>query len=156
MQDADNHSVTSSAGSDTISSVSQDGNRFSVATSGYGSDPNRTAKLSFSGTLEQMSPFSNYGASDYSPTLTTLPLPSTHICLIVGKNVEVWTGEEVGEWLESIGLGEYKTVFAENCIEGETLVSMTKADIKELGVEKVGHRVKLDKEIKKILPESNS
>ncbi|XP_067950717.1 protein shank-like isoform X2 [Watersipora subatra] len=119
--DADNHSVTSSAGSDTISSVSQDGNRFSVATSGYGSDPNRTAKFSFS-----------------------------------GKNVEVWTGEEVGEWLESIGLGEYKTVFAENCIEGETLVSMTKADIKELGVEKVGHRVKLDKEIKKILPESNS
>ena len=43
-QDLDNHSVSSSAGSDTISSVSQDGNRFSVATSGYSSDPSRSAK----------------------------------------------------------------------------------------------------------------
>lgn len=49
LQDADNHSVASSAGSDTISSVSQDGNRLSVATSGYSSDPNRSTKLSFSG-----------------------------------------------------------------------------------------------------------
>ena len=64
--------------------------------------------------------------------------------------------DEVGEWLEAIGLGEYKSVFADNCIEGETLVSMTKSDVKELGVEKVGHRVKLDKEIKKLISESSA
>jgi len=48
-QDVDNHSVTSSVGSDTISSVSQDGNRLSVATSGYSSDPSRSNKISISG-----------------------------------------------------------------------------------------------------------
>ena len=48
-KDVDSHSVTSSVGSDTISSVSQDGNRLSVATSGYSSDPSRATKLSFSG-----------------------------------------------------------------------------------------------------------
>jgi len=117
--DGDSHSVTSSVGSDTISSVSQDGNRLSVATSGYSSDPSRATKLSFS-----------------------------------GKNVDSWTTSEVGDWLDAIGLGEYKGVFDENCIEGETLASMSKADIKELGVEKVGHRVKLDKEIKKLVGES--
>ena len=73
---------------------------------------------------------------------------------IAGKNVDSWTTAEVGEWLDAIGLGEYKAVFDENCIEGETLASMSKADIKELGVEKVGHRVKLDKEIKKLVGES--
>lgn len=70
--------------------------------------------------------------------------------------METWSTEEVGEWLDAIGLGEYKAVFADNCIEGETLVSMSKSDIKELGVEKVGHRVKLDKEIKKLIVESNA
>lgn len=74
--------------------------------------------------------------------------------LFAGKNVDLWNTEEVGEWLEAIGLGEYKVVFAENCIEGELLASMSKTDIKELGVEKVGHRVKLDKEIKKLISES--
>ncbi|KAF6025198.1 SHANK2 [Bugula neritina] len=119
--DVDNHSVTSSVGSDTISSVSQDGNRLSVATSGYSSDPSRSNKISIS-----------------------------------GKNVELWSTGEVGVWLDAIGLGEYKAVFAENCIEGETLISLSKADVKELGVEKVGHRVKLDKEIRKLIAESNA
>ena len=50
-KDVDSHSVTSSVGSDTISSVSQDGNRLSVATSGYSSDPSRATKLSFSGNI---------------------------------------------------------------------------------------------------------
>ncbi|KAF6028537.1 SHANK2 [Bugula neritina] len=119
--DVDNHSVTSSVGSDTISSVSQDGNRLSVATSGYSSDPSRSNKISIS-----------------------------------GKNVELWSTGEVEVWLDAIGLGEYKAVFAENCIEGETLISLSKADVKELGVEKVGHRVKLDKEIRKLIAESNA
>ena len=74
--------------------------------------------------------------------------------MVAGKNVDSWTTSEVGDWLDAIGLGEYKGVFDENCIEGETLASMSKADIKELGVEKVGHRVKLDKEIKKLVGES--
>lgn len=78
------------------------------------------------------------------------------INISAGKNVESWSSSEVGEWLEAIGLAEYKAVFAENCIEGETLVSLSKADVKELGVEKVGHRVKLDKEIRKLVAESNA
>jgi len=82
--------------------------------------------------------------------------PIALIVYAAGKNVELWSTGEVGVWLDAIGLGEYKAVFAENCIEGETLISLSKADVKELGVEKVGHRVKLDKEIRKLIAESNA
>jgi len=78
------------------------------------------------------------------------------LLFISGKSVELWSLAEVGEWLDAIGLGEYKGVFSDNCIEGETLVSLSKADVKELGVEKVGHRVKLDKEIRKLIGSSDA
>ena len=48
-----------------------------------------------------------------------------HCFSIAGKNVDSWTTAEVGEWLDAIGLGEYKAVFDVNCCDGETLASMS-------------------------------
>jgi len=48
----------------------------------------------------------------------------------------------IGEWLESIGLGDYAQRFAENAIEVSTLRDLTDQDLKELGV-LLGHRRKM-------------
>jgi class 3 adenylate cyclase/predicted ATPase len=49
----------------------------------------------------------------------------------------------VGEWLQSLGLGQYKAAFRENAIDASTLPSLTAEDLKDLGVALVGHRRKL-------------
>ncbi|KAL5259668.1 hypothetical protein ACHWQZ_G009945 [Mnemiopsis leidyi] len=70
-----------------------------------------------------------------------------------GKHVEDWEAADVAEWLTGLGLGEYKDIFLENDISGPNLLDLTKADLKELGVTKLGHRITLTKEIKSRLSE---
>ncbi|MBV9589126.1 MAG: hypothetical protein JO310_05965, partial [Hyphomicrobiales bacterium] len=49
----------------------------------------------------------------------------------------------VGEWLRSIGLGQYETAFQENEIDSAVLRELTAEDLTALGVNLVGHRRKL-------------
>jgi class 3 adenylate cyclase len=53
---------------------------------------------------------------------------------------------DVGDWLRSLGLGEYEAVFLENKIEGEVLADLTDGDLEKLGVP-MGHRKRLLKAI---------
>ncbi|HKN30795.1 MAG TPA: adenylate/guanylate cyclase domain-containing protein [Roseiarcus sp.] len=50
---------------------------------------------------------------------------------------------DVGDWLRSLGLGEYEPAFRNNEIDGEVLPNLTGDDLRELGVASVGHRRKL-------------
>src|ERR1700677_3832044 len=58
-----------------------------------------------------------------------------------------WSGREtimdVGDWLRSLGLGQYETAFRENEIDGDVLPMLTAEDLKELGVVILGHRRKM-------------
>src|SRR5262245_4423607 len=49
----------------------------------------------------------------------------------------------IAEWLGSIGLGEYARCFSEHAIDQSVLHDLTEQDLKELGVDKVGHRRKI-------------
>jgi class 3 adenylate cyclase/tetratricopeptide (TPR) repeat protein len=49
----------------------------------------------------------------------------------------------VAEWLEGLGLGQYKSAFADNDIDFNVLGELTDADLKELGVSSLGHRKRL-------------
>lgn len=51
-----------------------------------------------------------------------------------------WSVSDVCEWLEAIGLDEHVESFKENEMMGEHLVDITKDDLKELGVKKLGHQ----------------
>lgn len=51
-----------------------------------------------------------------------------------------WAVDDVCQWLKSFGLEEYVEAFSENEITGEHLVDLTKDDLKELGVKKLGHQ----------------
>jgi hypothetical protein len=47
---------------------------------------------------------------------------------------------ELGAWLRSLGLEEYEAVFRENKISEKVLPKLTVEDLKELGVNALGHR----------------
>ena len=48
--------------------------------------------------------------------------------------------QQVADWLEKLGLGQYAQRFAENDIDFAVLAKLTDADLKELGVTSLGHR----------------
>ena len=54
-------------------------------------------------------------------------------------SVEDWELEEVLEWLTDVGLGQYCHVFRAHDIHGKELLALTKQDIRELGLVKLGH-----------------
>jgi class 3 adenylate cyclase/predicted ATPase len=50
---------------------------------------------------------------------------------------------DIGEWLRRLGLARYEAAFRENEIDYEVLPRLTEKDLRELGVDAVGHRRKL-------------
>ena len=53
---------------------------------------------------------------------------------------------DVGDWLRSLGLGQYETLFRENDIDAEVLGDLTDGDLEKFGVS-FGHRKRLLKAI---------
>ena len=54
---------------------------------------------------------------------------------------------DVREWLDSIGLGQYAEAFEQNDIEWVTLPELDHDLLKEIGITSIGHRVALLKAI---------
>ena len=56
---------------------------------------------------------------------------------------------DVGDWLRSLGLGQYLALFREHAIDAEVLPDLTEADLEKFGVP-FGHRKRLIKAIAKL------
>ncbi|KAK9368680.1 hypothetical protein V1509DRAFT_622448 [Lipomyces kononenkoae] len=54
-----------------------------------------------------------------------------------------WDVQEVGSWLEQIGLWQYRDSFMENDITGEVLIHLDHDFLKDLGVSSIGHRLQI-------------
>uniref|UniRef100_A0A3Q2GHQ6 SH3 and multiple ankyrin repeat domains protein 3 n=1 Tax=Cyprinodon variegatus TaxID=28743 RepID=A0A3Q2GHQ6_CYPVA len=67
------------------------------------------------------------------------------------KPLHLWNKYDVGDWLESINLGEHRAGFQEHEIEGSHLPALTKEDFAELGVTRVGHRMNIERALKLLL-----
>jgi len=65
-------------------------------------------------------------------------------------SVKNWDEDRVGEYLRSVKCGEYEKMFRKNHINGENLLEMDKEVLKEMGIDKVGDRVRLFLSIKKL------
>jgi len=63
-------------------------------------------------------------------------------------NVINWNLTDVGIWLESISLQEYIEDFIKNDVEGKELLRLDTTDLKEIGVNKIGHVKRLQAAIK--------
>jgi mitogen-activated protein kinase kinase kinase len=64
--------------------------------------------------------------------------------------VKNWDEDRVCDYLHSVKCGEYEKLFRMNHINGENLLEMDKEVLKEMGIEKVGDRVRLFLGIKKL------
>ena len=50
---------------------------------------------------------------------------------------------DIATWLHGLGLQQYERAFRENAIDATVLLELTAEDLKDLGVNLVGHRRKL-------------
>src|ERR1700681_4995494 len=48
--------------------------------------------------------------------------------------------QQIADWLEKLGLGQYAQRFAENDINFGILADLTDQDLKEIGISSLGHR----------------
>lgn len=65
-------------------------------------------------------------------------------------SVKNWDVDRVCDYLRSVKCGEYEKLFRKNHINGENLLEMDKEVLKEMGIDKVGDRVRLFLGIKKL------
>ena len=67
------------------------------------------------------------------------------------KKVDTWSVDDVGEWLESLDFGVYKDNFTQMNITGRALVAVDQGQMEQsLGIFMPLHRIKLEREIRKI------
>ncbi|KAJ9637744.1 hypothetical protein H2199_007235 [Coniosporium tulheliwenetii] len=52
-----------------------------------------------------------------------------------------WTAGQCADFITSLGLGQYADTFIEEAVTGEELIVLHHADLKEMGVSSVGHRL---------------
>ncbi|KAG9542290.1 hypothetical protein KCU77_g21982, partial [Aureobasidium melanogenum] len=66
----------------------------------------------------------------------------------MSDTVKNWDEQRVAEWLISINCGQYVDIFKNNNITGENLMDMDPATLKEMGVNKIGDRVRIGSQAK--------
>lgn len=57
--------------------------------------------------------------------------------------IQEWSIEGVTEWLDKIQMTEYSKVFTEQAIDGHALTGLQEHHLQEMGINKIGHRVKI-------------
>ncbi|XP_022093446.1 diacylglycerol kinase delta-like isoform X4 [Acanthaster planci] len=67
-----------------------------------------------------------------------------------GESSRAWTPQQVGLWLDSLSLGEYRDNFIRNDIRGSELLTLERRDLKDIGVTKVGHIKRIQQAIKEL------
>ncbi|KAF7197186.1 Serine/threonine-protein kinase STE11 [Pseudocercospora fuligena] len=55
-----------------------------------------------------------------------------------------WDESRVGDWLKSINCAQYVEIFRKNNITGENLMDLDQATLKEMGIKKIGDRVRIN------------
>ncbi|KAI9746360.1 MAG: ATP binding [Claussenomyces sp. TS43310] len=65
-------------------------------------------------------------------------------------SAKAWDEERVCDWLHTVACGAYEKLFRRNNINGENLLEMDKDVLREMGVDKVGDRVRLYIAIRKL------
>jgi SAM domain (Sterile alpha motif) len=87
-----------------------------------------------------------------SPTTRSTPSPSPTPSTFKGNVdlVQQWDEATVGDWLKSVNCGKYRQIFASNNINGDALLDCDQNILKEVGVNKVGDRIRIMVAIKSL------
>lgn len=65
-------------------------------------------------------------------------------------SIRVWDEKKVGEWLHSIRCGQYESLFKANNFNGEALLECDQKILSEMGIKKIGDRVRINVAIKQL------
>ncbi|KAI9693465.1 MAG: ATP binding [Bogoriella megaspora] len=65
-----------------------------------------------------------------------------------GDSVRTWDEERVAEWLATINCSQYADIFRRNNINGENLMDIDQSTLKDMGVKKIGDRVRIGSQAK--------
>lgn len=68
------------------------------------------------------------------------------------KCVLDWTVPDVCDWLDSLFMPEYKAAFLQNSVNGYRLAALGGDDWTQLGVMRQGHRMNIQKSIRRYMP----
>ncbi|KAK5077252.1 ATP binding [Lithohypha guttulata] len=66
------------------------------------------------------------------------------------NSVRAWDEKRVGEWLHSIRCGQYERLFEENNFTGESLLECDQSILTDMGIKKIGDRVRINVAIKQL------
>ena len=69
----------------------------------------------------------------------------------LNKTVQTWSISDVGDWLESLQLSDHQQNFKNHKVDGISLTKMGRNDFIALGVTQVGHRMNMERAIKKLM-----
>ncbi|KAJ6155574.1 Protein kinase byr2 [Penicillium chermesinum] len=67
-----------------------------------------------------------------------------------GTSVRMWDEDKVAAWLHSIKCGQYESLFRENGFNGDNLIDCDQKILQEMGIKKVGDRVRIFVAIKQL------
>lgn len=65
-------------------------------------------------------------------------------------SVRHWDEDKVGDWLKRINCAQYVEMFRHNHINGENLLEMDQTTLKDMGIKKVGDRVRIGSQAKQL------
>lgn len=68
------------------------------------------------------------------------------------KALDEWSTRDTTDWLESLFMPEYKDSFENKQIDGAKLIKINNESLINLGVRRVGHRVNMEKSLKRYRP----
>jgi hypothetical protein len=86
-----------------------------------------------------------------SSTLERTAHPSASMSPLNPANLTSWSVDDVSQWLVEQGLGQFVEVFQDNLVDGECLMVLDNALLKEdLGITALGHRSRIMKRVKEL------
>lgn len=65
-------------------------------------------------------------------------------------SIKAWDEKKVGEWLHSIRCGQYEAIFKTHNFTGESLLECDQKILAEIGIKKIGDRVRINVAIKQL------
>jgi mitogen-activated protein kinase kinase kinase len=65
-------------------------------------------------------------------------------------SIRAWDEKKVGEWLHSIRAGQYESLFKANNFTGESLLECDQKILSEMGIKKIGDRVRINVAVKQL------
>ncbi|KAL0993308.1 hypothetical protein UPYG_G00105920 [Umbra pygmaea] len=95
-------------------------------------------------------PYFSPSAPLFAPSGAPPPPNASPVGPFASKPLPYWTKYDVADWLGYLNLGEHRERFLDNEIDGTHLPSLTKEDYLDLGVTRVGHRMNIERALKRV------